>query len=94
MNSHWIKDMIDFYGLDIFLAETSATCGGLDSLLEPTGPLRDAQDLAAETFGSRQTVLRHQRHVDREQDRRPGARAARATSCWSTATATSPITTG
>ncbi len=49
--------MIDFYGLEIFLAETSATCGGLDSLLEPTGPLRDAQDLAADTFGSRQTYF-------------------------------------
>ncbi len=57
VNSHWIKDMIDFYGLDIFLAETSATCGGLDSLLEPTGPLREAQDLAAQTFGSRQTYF-------------------------------------
>jgi len=57
VNSHWIKDMIDFYGLEIFLAETSATCGGLDSLLEPTGPLRDAQDLAARTFGSRQTYF-------------------------------------
>ncbi len=57
VNSHWIKDMIDFYGLDIFLAETSATCGGLDSLLEPTGPLREAQQLAAHTFGSRQTYF-------------------------------------
>jgi arginine decarboxylase len=57
VNSHWIKDMTDFYGLEIFLAETSATCGGLDSLLEPTGPLREAQDLAAETFGSRHTFF-------------------------------------
>ena len=57
VDSHWIKDMIDFYGLDIFLAETSATCGGLDSLLEPTGPLREAQQLAARTFGSRQTYF-------------------------------------
>src|ERR1700677_2534537 len=57
LNSHWIRDMADFYGLDIFLAETSATSGGLDSLLEPTGPLRDAQQLAAETFGSRQTYF-------------------------------------
>ena len=57
VNSHWIKDMIDFYGLNIFLAETSATCGGLDSLLEPTGPLREAQELAAATFGSRQTFF-------------------------------------
>jgi len=57
VDSHWIRDMIDFYGLDIFLAETSATSGGLDSLLEPTGPLREAQQLAAETFGSRQTFF-------------------------------------
>ena len=57
LNSHWIRDMIDFYGLEIFLAETSATSGGLDSLLEPTGPLREAQQLAALTFGSRQTFF-------------------------------------
>ncbi len=57
VNSHWIRDMVDFYGLEIFLAETSATCGGLDSLLEPTGPLREAQQLAARTFGSRQTYF-------------------------------------
>jgi arginine decarboxylase len=57
VNSHWIQDMLDFYGLNIFLAETSATCGGLDSLLEPTGPLREAQQLAADTFGSRQTFF-------------------------------------
>jgi arginine decarboxylase len=57
VNSHWIRDMIDFYGLNIFMAETSATCGGLDSLLEPTGPLREAQQLAAHTFGSRQTYF-------------------------------------
>jgi len=57
VNSHWIRDMVDFYGLEIFLAETSATCGGLDSLLEPTGPLREAQQLAAETFGSKQTYF-------------------------------------
>jgi arginine decarboxylase len=57
VNSHWIADMVQFYGLEVFLAETSATCGGLDSLLEPTGPLRDAQQLAAKTFGSRQTYF-------------------------------------
>jgi arginine decarboxylase len=57
INSHWIKDMVGFYGLDIFMAETSSTCGGLDSLLEPTGPLRDAQQLAAEAYGSRHTYF-------------------------------------
>jgi arginine decarboxylase len=57
VSSHWIKDMIGFYGLDLFLAETSATSGGLDSLLEPTGALRDAQQLAGETFGSHKTFF-------------------------------------
>jgi arginine/lysine/ornithine decarboxylase len=57
VDSNWIQDMVDFYGLEIFLAETSATCGGLDSLLEPTGPLREAQQLAAATFGARQTYF-------------------------------------
>jgi arginine decarboxylase len=57
VNSHWIKDMVGFYGLDVFMAETSATCGGLDSLLEPTGPLRDAQYLAAQAYGSRHTYF-------------------------------------
>ncbi len=57
VNSHWIKDMVGFYGLDVFMAETSATCGGLDSLLEPTGPLRESQQLAAEAYGSRHTYF-------------------------------------
>ena len=57
VSSHWIADMVQFYGLELFLAETSATCGGLDSLLEPTGPLREAQQLAARTFGSRHTYF-------------------------------------
>ena len=49
--------MVGFYGLDVFMAETSATCGGLDSLLEPTGPLREAQQLAAQAYGSRHTYF-------------------------------------
>ncbi|MET7927199.1 aminotransferase class I/II-fold pyridoxal phosphate-dependent enzyme [Streptomyces sp. NPDC005349] len=57
LTSHWIPEMVEFYGLNIFLAETSATSGGLDSLLEPTGPLREAQDLAAKTFGARQSYF-------------------------------------
>ncbi|MDX1431969.1 MAG: aminotransferase class I/II-fold pyridoxal phosphate-dependent enzyme [Gammaproteobacteria bacterium] len=53
--SHWIQDMARFYGVNIFLAETSATSGGLDSLLQPSGPLKKAQELASRAFGSRQT---------------------------------------
>ena len=56
-SSHWIQDMGEFYGLNIFLAETSATSGGLDSLLEPTGPIKKAQELAARAFGAQQTFF-------------------------------------
>ncbi len=55
--SHWIQDMGAFYGPNIFLAETSATSGGLDSLLEPHGPIKKAQELAARAFGSKQTFF-------------------------------------
>ncbi|MFG1245181.1 decarboxylase [Xanthobacter flavus] len=50
--SDWIRDMGEFYGLNLFLAESSATTGGLDSLLEPTGNIKKAQDLAARAFGA------------------------------------------
>src|SRR5437867_3081800 len=55
LQSHWIRDMIQFYGLGVFLAETSATSGGLDSLLEPIGPIKVAQELAARAFGAKRT---------------------------------------
>ena len=55
--SHWIQDMGAFYGPNIFLAETSATSGGLDSLLEPRGPIKEAQDMAARAFGSKHTFF-------------------------------------
>lgn len=50
--SHWIRDMGQFYGRNIFLAETSSTTGGLDSLLQPVGPLKRAQEKVARAFGS------------------------------------------
>jgi arginine decarboxylase len=55
--SHWIQDMGEFYGPNIFLAETSATSGGLDSLLEPHGPIKRAQELAARAFGAKHTYF-------------------------------------
>ncbi|MEH6607976.1 MAG: ornithine decarboxylase [Halioglobus sp.] len=55
--SHWIKDFSDFYGDNIFMAETSATSGGLDSLLQPTGPLKEAQAKAARAYGSKETYF-------------------------------------
>src|SRR4051812_40778716 len=50
--SNWIRDMGEFYGINLFLAESSATTGGLDSLLEPTGNIKVAQDYAARAFGA------------------------------------------
>ncbi|MBL8197848.1 MAG: hypothetical protein JNJ67_02835, partial [Chromatiales bacterium] len=50
--SKWIRDMGHFYGTNLFLAESSATTGGLDSLLEPTGNIKRAQEMAARAFGA------------------------------------------
>ena len=50
--SPWIHDMLDFYGDKVFLAETSSTLGGLDSLLDPTGAIKQAHGKAAKTFGA------------------------------------------
>jgi len=50
--SNWIRDMGQFYGANLFLAESSATTGGLDSLLDPTGNIKEAQDMTARAFGA------------------------------------------
>ncbi len=55
--SRWIRDFGDFYGRNLFLAETSATTGGLDSLLQPTGPLKKAQEMCRDAYGSQHTFL-------------------------------------
>lgn len=55
--SGWIREMGEFYGRNLFLAETSATTGGLDSLLQPTGTLKKSMDLAAKAFGSQHTYF-------------------------------------
>ncbi|WP_207923032.1 aminotransferase class I/II-fold pyridoxal phosphate-dependent enzyme, partial [Plasticicumulans lactativorans] len=57
MNSNWILDFAQFYGPNLFMAETSATSGGLDSLLDPVGPLKVAQEDAARAFGARRTYF-------------------------------------
>ncbi len=55
--SRWIHDFGDFYGRNMFLAETSATTGGLDSLLQPTGPIKKAQEMARDAYGSLYTYF-------------------------------------
>lgn len=56
-NAHWARDLLAFYGSNIFMAETSATSGGLDSLLQPRGPIKRAQEAAARAFGARNTFF-------------------------------------
>ena len=55
--SNWIRDMGEFYGVNLFLAESSATTGGLDSLLEPTGNIKDSQTRAAIAFGAKEAYF-------------------------------------
>jgi arginine decarboxylase len=55
--SNWIRDMGHFYGTNLFLAESSATSGGLDSLLEPTGNIKKAQEMTARAFGAKRAYF-------------------------------------
>jgi arginine decarboxylase len=56
-NSRWIQDFGRFYGDNLFMAESSSTAGGLDSLLEPTGTIKEAQELCARCFGAERTFF-------------------------------------
>ena len=57
VGSKWIGDFVDFYGLNLLLAESSATSGELDSLLAPVHTLKKAQLLAARAFGAKRTYF-------------------------------------
>ncbi len=56
-NSKSLQDMGEFYGRNIFMAETSSTSGGLDSLLDPHGNIKKAMDKAAHTWNSDHTYF-------------------------------------
>ncbi|MFI7670557.1 aminotransferase class I/II-fold pyridoxal phosphate-dependent enzyme [Nocardia sp. NPDC049526] len=56
-NSKSLHDMGEFYGRNIFMAETSTTSGGLDSLLDPHGTIRAAMDKAAKTWCADETYF-------------------------------------
>jgi arginine decarboxylase len=56
-HSRWIHDMEEFYGKNIFFAESSSTAGGLDSLLHPTGSIKHSMQKASEYFGSKRTFF-------------------------------------
>ena len=52
-----MKDFYQFYGDNLFLSETSATQGGMDSLLNPKGAIKNAQAKAAACFGAQKTFF-------------------------------------
>ena len=56
-NSKSLQDMGEFYGRNIFMAETSTTSGGLDSLLDPHGNIKKAMDKAAKTWNANHTFF-------------------------------------
>ncbi|HSS25892.1 MAG TPA: amino acid decarboxylase, partial [Mycobacterium sp.] len=56
-NSKSLQDMGEFYGRNIFMAETSTTSGGLDSLLDPHGNIKKAMDKAAKTWNADHTYF-------------------------------------
>src|SRR6201996_1011249 len=56
-NSKTLQDMGEFYGRNIFMAETSTTSGGLDSLLDPHGNIKKAMDKAAHTWHAEHTYF-------------------------------------
>src|SRR6201996_2347135 len=56
-NSKSLQDMGEFYGRNIFMAETSTTSGGLDSLLDPHGNIKKAMDKAARTWNADHTYF-------------------------------------
>src|SRR3984957_12581822 len=56
-NSKSLQDMGEFYGRNIFMAETSTTSGGLDSLLDPHGNIKKAMDKASRTWRSDHTYF-------------------------------------
>ncbi|MEY2690381.1 MAG: hypothetical protein RL375_4581, partial [Pseudomonadota bacterium] len=55
--SAWVADFHGFVGEQMLRADLSVSVPELDSLLHPVGVIAQAQDLAAQAFGARQTYF-------------------------------------
>ncbi|HUQ24661.1 MAG TPA: aminotransferase class I/II-fold pyridoxal phosphate-dependent enzyme [Burkholderiales bacterium] len=55
--SAWVNDFYDFMGEHVFDADLSVSVPMLDSLMEPTGVIAEAQAMAAKAFGARRTFF-------------------------------------
>jgi arginine decarboxylase len=56
-DSPWVADFHEFMGEHVFDADLSVSVPPLDSLMEPTGVILEAQKLAAKAFGARRTFF-------------------------------------
>ncbi|MFN0315065.1 MAG: aminotransferase class I/II-fold pyridoxal phosphate-dependent enzyme [Burkholderiales bacterium] len=56
-DSPWVSDFYEFMGEHIFDADLSVSVPMLDSLMEPTGVILEAQKIAAKAFGARRTFF-------------------------------------
>ncbi len=56
-NSIWAREMYEFFGPNLFRADISVSVPMLDSLLHPTGVIKEAQEMASWAFGSRFTFF-------------------------------------
>jgi arginine decarboxylase len=56
-DSPWVSDFYQFMGENIFNADLSVSVQILDSLLEPSSVIHEAQKLAAKAFGARRTYF-------------------------------------
>ncbi len=56
-SSPWVRDFYQFIGAKVFQADLSVSVQVLDSLLEPSSVIHDAQELAARAFGASQTFF-------------------------------------
>jgi arginine decarboxylase len=55
--SPWVNDFYEFMGEHVFDADLSVSAKALDSLMEPTGVIAEAQQMAAKAFGARKTFF-------------------------------------
>lgn len=56
-NSVWTRDFYEFFGANLFRSDISVSVPMLDSLLHPTGVIKEAHELAARAFSARYTYF-------------------------------------
>jgi arginine decarboxylase len=56
-DSPWVSDVHEFFGEHIFDADLSVSVPMLDSLMQPTGVIEEAQKIAAKAFGAKRTFF-------------------------------------